>query len=467
VVEAESSNNHIAARATIIAAVIGAIGAVLAQTCKSESAAPTINFSPTVINSNVNSGVPSSAPQRPTAAPEPKLPTKAASSGTREGAPIPSPTTMAPSSPAEVERAAKRPDGCVDMLVGLYVRRTDGSLIWERDPSRPQTIIDATTGRPLTGIVNVEDATYHGCAALSDGSVKCWQTDAAAGNARAQLGNGAATPTPALYRATAVVTAPGTPLVNADSVAAAAPSVWGVIPTASSCALTHDGRLWCWGDLTWLSNGGKPLVSPYAQLITRDGMQPLTHVASVALGVRNACALLSGSPQSIWCWGENGRGELAQGDAVPRQYPTRVTGLTNPTKVLVALTGTFYQNSAVCAQDGGNVRCWGDNAAGAVGTNTSTDPIFNATSVVTQTGSLLAGVTDLQLGHGDFAALRTDGTIWTWGKGFANYAANYGATNVRAIGWAGPPREGGPRFYTTDGLYHAAGTVQPINCNAL
>ena len=164
-------------------------------------------------------------------------------------------------------------------------------------------------------------------------------------------------------------------------------------------------------------------------------------------------------------WGQNGHAELGQGDTTPRQYPTKVVGLSNPTKVLVAFG--LSHNSAVCAQDGDNVRCWGDNSAGAIGTNTTVDPILSPTAVVMQSGGILAGVKDIELGLGDFAALQSDGTIWIWGYQFTRYAANYGLTNVLAIGWAGPGSYGGPRYLTSDGVYHSAMTTWSVNCNAM
>jgi alpha-tubulin suppressor-like RCC1 family protein len=336
-------------------------------------------------------------------------------------------------------------------------------LIWESNANSPETILDASTGLPLTGILNVQEGPSHGCAALSGGGVECWATNTfnnPNGNAYGQLGNGTTTPTSVLYRATPVLTASATPLTNIVSIAP------GNFPN-TACAVTSDGKLWCWGDLTWLVNKGTSLVTGYAQAITMDGTTPLAGVSSAWLGSNEACAILSGAPNSVWCWGYNAHGELGQGDTNTRQYPTKVLGLTGPTKVAFAGPTFNVCGDTVCALDGSNVRCWGSNCDGTAGTNTATNPVQSPTAVVLQNGALLAGVEDLQAGYGEFAALQSDASIWTWGNGFQNYAANYGVTNVLAIGWAGPASGNGPRYLTSDGIYHNAMTNLTVNCNAM
>jgi hypothetical protein len=102
------------------------------------------------------------------------------------------------------------------------------------------------------------------------------------------------------------------------------------------------------------------------------------------------------------------------------------------------------------------------------GTNTTTSPILSPNAVVVQSGTILGGVTDIHAGYyGEFAVLRTDNTLWTWGNGFQIYASNFGLTNVVALGWAGPSDDNGPRYVTSDGVYHNATTAVTVNCNAM
>jgi hypothetical protein len=365
---------------------------------------------------------------------------------------------------APVDAAPVYPDataGCMTALYTTYVLRWDDILIWENAPTNPQTIVETSTGTPLTGIVDVQEGQYHGCAALAGGTVECWQTNASNGNVDGQLGNGTTTAQTPLYRATPVLTDVNTPLSNVVHIAR------GEFYSSTSCAVTSDGKVWCWGDLSWLVNKGTAtLHTGYAQAITTDGMNALTNVVQVALGPATACAVVAGTPNSVWCWGYNAHAELGLGDTTTRQYPTKVLGLTNPTQVSISGDSNVSE-AAVCALDGDNVRCWGLNSYGAAGINATTNPVLNPTAVVTQAGVLLGGVTDIEPGGSAFAALRTDGTIWTWGYGSQNYASNYGLTNIVAVGWAGPSNYNGPRYLTKDGVYHNAMTAVTVNCNAM
>jgi hypothetical protein len=349
------------------------------------------------------------------------------------------------------------PSTCIAALYSTYIVRTDGILIWENTPSSPETIRDASTGNPLTGILNVQEATYHGCAAVSSGMAECWQTNASDGNTSGQLGNGTTTASAALYSATPVLTGPSAPLMNVTAVATGNTSTSA---RRSSCAVTNDGKIWCWGDLTWLVNNGTTLVTGYAQAITTNGSTPFTGVSSAALGYAEACAIVGGSTNSVWCWGYNGEGELGQSDTTARQYPTKVLGLTNPSKIV---SSPSYEGDTFCALDGSSVKCWGSNFYQQAGSNTTTNPLLGPTQVVVQSGSGLANVVDIQGGSATFAALLSTNTMWNWGA----YATNYGLTNVLAIGWAGPSGSDGPRFVTSDGVYHSAMTNVTVNCNAM
>ena len=54
---------------------------------------------------------------------------------------------------------------CAQALVGRYLLRTDGALLYESDPtSTAQTpVVDGTTGLPLVGMTGVQEGGFHGC----------------------------------------------------------------------------------------------------------------------------------------------------------------------------------------------------------------------------------------------------------------------------------------------------------------
>lgn len=357
--------------------------------------------------------------------------------------------------------ATARGAGCIDALWSTYLQLSDGSLhefLYKLD-----TVLDDATNEPLTGVVSVQDGVGAGCAALADGTVKCWLVSAARLGV-GQLGNGS-TDAPATgaanFRATPVVMKASAPLSNIRAMARSALST-------ASCAITDDGKLYCWGDLTWIAGGGNNTQTGAAQLVTVDGASALTGVLDVALGGRQACALRDGtSGNEVWCWGYGAEGELGQGDTDDQPYPVKVAGLTKPSAVAIAaayeLQGPQFADATTCAVvEGGQVRCWGSNAEGAIGANVKGVKFEALTPVVDIDGAPLTGVIALEAGFGSFSALRDDGSLWVWGHEQRPYATSY-ATDVVAIGY-GTDSGLGPFYLTRDGVYHVGKLTAPITC---
>ena len=53
---------------------------------------------------------------------------------------------------------------------------------------------------------------------------------------------------------------------------------------------------------------------------------------------------------TVWCWGNNANGELGQGNLAPLQYPTKVLGFANPTKLVAADYGCFDSAFGGCSR---------------------------------------------------------------------------------------------------------------------
>ena len=350
---------------------------------------------------------------------------------------------------------------CIKGIFGTYVVRADGVAIEEGPPEK--VVIDDASGTastPLQGVLSVQQQEYAACAVVSGGSVRCWQRDATNGNAYGQLGNGNKTAI-ATFRAVTVLKSANTPLTNVVALASGQNS-------DAACAITDDRQLWCWGNLTWIANGGSQLYAVYAQPITLDGQTALTGVLQAAIGFWEGCAVIQGSPNNaVWCWGTNSGEELGQGDTKNRQYPVKVPGLTSPTKVVLSYTtapnGGYPYGDATCELDGDSVLCWGRNDNGATGGSSGVDPVPAPTQVTTSTMSVLRGVVDLQEGGQGFGVLRNDGTVWLWGAPDGNtaYAKSYGVTNILELGWANAPR-----YVTSDGVYHNGMANVTVNCGA-
>ncbi|GAB1822640.1 RCC1 domain-containing protein [Herbidospora sp. RD11066] len=87
----------------------------------------------------------------------------------------------------------------------------------------------------------------------------------------------------------------------------------------------------------------------------------LTDVRSVSAGYRYSLAVKTDG--TVWAWGHNGFAELGDGTTVNRPLPVRVTGISGVRTALASRSGV---HSAAVKTDG-TVWTWGGNAAGQLG----------------------------------------------------------------------------------------------------
>jgi len=164
----------------------------------------------------------------------------------------------------------------------------------------------------------------------------------------------------------------------------------------------------------------------FGQLGTSTAPLPPTHVASldnivteVAAGDYTSFAVRNDG--TLWVWGSNqygARGDGTSGDNIvsPVQVPIPAK-LTTPSrrgKHAVAVGTGVY--AAIDTE--GQVWTWGVNWNGRLGDFTSTSRFTPARVLRSATpGDYLTGVVSITAGAGTVAALDADGSVWTWGAG--------------------------------------------------
>ena len=171
-----------------------------------------------------------------------------------------------------------------------------------------------------------------------------------------------------------------------------------------SLAVTNSGTVWAWG------------YNAYGQLgngTTNESTVPvqvpgLTQATAVAAAEYSSAALLSNG--TVETWGQNSYGELGNGNTTDASTPVPVSGLGGAT----AIAAGDYHMLALLSN--GTVEAWGRNDAGQLGNgtvaNSSTPVAVGGLTGVTQ---IAAGGTPDNTGHS--VALKSDGTVWTWGYG--------------------------------------------------
>ena len=148
-------------------------------------------------------------------------------------------------------------------------------------------------GLPPATIVAAGDD--HTCALTGDQLVFCWGSRVAG-----QLGNGNLNNPDTTSSTTIPVAVTGLSQVKAISAQG-----------NSTCALRTDGSLWCWGDNTHGQLARDPLTAP--RIPAPQEVLGVPPAYKIAVGRTHSCAITSGSPTGLWCWGRNGNGMLTNG----------------------------------------------------------------------------------------------------------------------------------------------------------
>jgi len=180
----------------------------------------------------------------------------------------------------------------------------DGTQV---DRTRPVVVRNIGGAGPLTRVSSVALSHAHGCARLTTATAVCW-----GGNDQAQVGDGTTTN----RRFPTYVKRNGTRLGGLRRVH---------VGEAHSCALTLNGRVWCWGTDGLGQGGDGTIAAPSRRRVptlVRNGGNtgPLTGVTQMAAASIHNCVRLSTGQARCWGFGEDG--QLGDGDtdidALPR-----------------------------------------------------------------------------------------------------------------------------------------------------
>ena len=178
-------------------------------------------------------------------------------------------------------------------------------------------------------------------------------------------------------------------------------SDWAMVSAGDSytIALKTNGSLWAWGNNSYgqLGNDTKTNSNTPVQIGTE------TDWVKISAGGNHTIALKMDG--SIWAWGHNWAGQLGLGSN-DEHFPTplRVGIDTDWTAISAG-----YKHTLALKTDG-SLWAWGNNDLGllGVGMNTSSSDIPIRVGTDTDWATISAGINHT-------AALKTDGSIWTWG----------------------------------------------------
>ena len=120
------------------------------------------------------------------------------------------------------------------------------------------------------------------------------------------------------------------------------------------------------------------------------------------------CSLASKTDGTLWAWGDNTQGELAQNHRDERSSPVQIPGSTWGTGAGSLASSDEW---AGALKTDGTLWLWGRNEYGQLGQNNDGDRYSSPVQVPGTTWRTI------HLGHKSAFATKTDGTLWSWGYG--------------------------------------------------
>ncbi len=231
-------------------------------------------------------------------------------------------------------------------------------------------------GGPFSEVCTGEE---HTCALRTDGVALCWGA-----NTNGELGVGdrapRTTPTP-------VTVEPGERFV---SIACGG---------KTTCGISANGELTCWGDNTEAQLGALAATASVLPVRVAPGLR----VGQASVGQAHVCAVALGG--GLWCWGRNSERQAGDSDA----YQVRAPLAIDPANAYLQVSAGQRHSCAI--RRDGRLVCWGDQQVRLLGS----DPTAATAGGPRPVGSD-ADYAQVSVAWFHSCARKRDGSIWCWGR---------------------------------------------------
>ena len=187
-------------------------------------------------------------------------------------------------------------------------------------------------------------------------------------------------------------------------------------------ALKSDGSLWAWGDNSDFQVGNGAVVPGIQAVPVRIG----TAADWVAFAAGGSHSLALKADHTLWGWGSNGSGQLGNGTGIDAVSPVQI--VLAPPFVNTDWTAVAAgQSHSAALKSDGSLWSWGSNLFGRLGDGTS----LNSPAPVRETGG---ATTWVAVSTSDFHTVgrRSDGSIWSWGGNSNGQLGNGTVTDAPA-----------------------------------
>jgi len=174
----------------------------------------------------------------------------------------------------------------------------------------------------------------------------------------------------------------------------------------NSIASKTDGTMWVWGR-NQQGSLGQNNITYYSSPVQIPGTNWTGTYDTMSGAYLTSFAIKTDG--TLWSWGYNNNGNLGQNNQTRYSSPVQIPGTT------WAVTGSTIGATYAIKTDG-TLWTWGYNATGALGLNQPDNTRYSSpVQIPGTTWSKIA------TGERNAFALKTDGTLWSWGRNETGY----------------------------------------------
>jgi alpha-tubulin suppressor-like RCC1 family protein len=292
----------------------------------------------------------------------------------------------------------------ISMHVTCILSTTDQVKCWGSNSENKLGFVGGSIHSPPSSFINfgtgvtvrqISVGTYHACAVLGTGGLRCWGT-----NTAGQLGYGHAN----------YMEPPPTTDVNLGTGVLARQVSCGGFHT---CIISTTNKVKCWGTnhRGQLGYGdGVSRNSPPASFVA------VTDVQKISCGEHHTCVVTTSN--TAVCWGEGGTstwdgiGKLGYGSSSSLNAPqSAITGTPYSNPTVVDIGASFRHTCWLLST--GEVQCWGSGDSGQLGYGSTTNRLSPTGIINLGTGNLVKSI-GVYASH--TCAQLLDDTIKCWGS---------------------------------------------------